>query len=121
MTADDSAGRTVRYGPRVIDIDILFYDDVQLGDGRTSRSAPTAGRARLCPEYGLDIAPTLIHPALDAPVEVLWRRLGSSTLTSVMPFGNRLWDWGKKSCVMGILNTTPDSFSGDGLANPHAS
>lgn len=25
------------------------------------------------------------------------------------------WEWGKKTYVMGIVNTTPDSFSGDGL------
>ena len=28
---------------------------------------------------------------------------------------NRLLDWGKRTYVMGILNITPDSFSGDGL------
>ncbi len=28
--------------------------------------------------------------------------------------------WGKRTYVMGILNLTPDSFSGDGLLQPHA-
>jgi len=28
---------------------------------------------------------------------------------------NRILDWGKRTYVMGILNITPDSFSGDGL------
>ena len=27
-----------------------------------------------------------------------------------------LFPWGERTCVMGILNVTPDSFSGDGLA-----
>jgi dihydropteroate synthase len=26
------------------------------------------------------------------------------------------WRWGERTCVMGIINVTPDSFSGDGLA-----
>src|SRR5215204_2605384 len=29
--------------------------------------------------------------------------------------GNHLFDWGSRTYVMGILNVTPDSFSGDGL------
>lgn len=34
--------------------------------------------------------------------------------------GNRLWPFdavGSRTCVMGILNTTPDSFSDGGLYN----
>lgn len=30
--------------------------------------------------------------------------------------GRRLFEWGQRTYVMGILNVTPDSFSGDGLA-----
>lgn len=26
-----------------------------------------------------------------------------------------IFEWGKKTCVMGIINVTPDSFSGDGI------
>ncbi|MGZ6267751.1 MAG: dihydropteroate synthase [Candidatus Limnocylindrales bacterium] len=29
--------------------------------------------------------------------------------------GNRLFEWGSRTFVMGIMNVTPDSFSGDGL------
>src|SRR5450759_341161 len=29
--------------------------------------------------------------------------------------GGRLFEWGKRTFVMGIVNVTPDSFSGDGL------
>jgi dihydropteroate synthase len=29
--------------------------------------------------------------------------------------GSRLFDWGSRTFVMGIVNVTPDSFSGDGL------
>ncbi|MBC7239847.1 MAG: dihydropteroate synthase, partial [Chloroflexi bacterium] len=29
--------------------------------------------------------------------------------------GRRTFAWGERTYVMGILNVTPDSFSGDGL------
>jgi len=32
-----------------------------------------------------------------------------------MRIGSALFDWGSRTYVMGILNVTPDSFSGDGL------
>jgi len=35
-----------------------------------------------------------------------------------LTIGNRKFDWGSRTYVMGILNVTPDSFSGDGLLSP---
>ena len=35
--------------------------------------------------------------------------------------GNHVFDWGSRTYVMGILNVTPDSFSGDGLLPPSTS
>ena len=32
-----------------------------------------------------------------------------------LKIGNHIFDWGTRTYVMGILNITPDSFSGDGL------
>jgi dihydropteroate synthase len=32
-----------------------------------------------------------------------------------LQIGNRIFNWGARTYVMGILNVTPDSFSGDGL------
>jgi len=32
--------------------------------------------------------------------------------------GNHTFNWGSRTYVMGILNVTPDSFSGDGLLSP---
>jgi dihydropteroate synthase len=34
-----------------------------------------------------------------------------------MTIRGRVFDWGRQTFVMGIVNVTPDSFSGDGLAN----
>jgi dihydropteroate synthase len=35
----------------------------------------------------------------------------------IADIGGSLFDWGSRSYVMGIINTTPDSFSGDGLGS----
>ena len=34
--------------------------------------------------------------------------------------GGRCFEWGRRSYVMGIVNVTPDSFSGDGVLDPAA-
>ena len=35
-----------------------------------------------------------------------------------LQIGNHIFNWGSRTYVMGILNITPDSFSGDGLLSP---
>ena len=35
-----------------------------------------------------------------------------------LTIGPRRFEWGRRTYVMGILNVTPDSFSGDGLVDP---
>ena len=36
-------------------------------------------------------------------------------MNSSLQIGNHVFKWGSRTFVMGILNITPDSFSGDGL------
>ncbi|GAB4449359.1 MAG: dihydropteroate synthase [Anaerolineales bacterium] len=40
---------------------------------------------------------------------------GVSVKSSSLQIGSHTFDWGSRTYVMGILNVTPDSFSGDGL------
>ncbi len=114
---EDSLGRTksIRYGPRVIDLDILFYDDAIIDT--PDLTVPHVG----VPERDFVLAPLLDldgglhHPRLDLSVQDLWKKLNKRTPPRVMPIGKRMWHWGRGARVMGILNITPDSFSGDGL------
>jgi dihydropteroate synthase len=39
----------------------------------------------------------------------------SSVEMSSLKIGSHIFDWGTRTYVMGILNVTPDSFSGDGV------
>ncbi|XP_028203636.1 folate synthesis bifunctional protein, mitochondrial-like isoform X2 [Glycine soja] len=81
-------GRTggIRYGPRPIDLDILFY-----GHSR--------GLTGLWEDLGS---------------ESLIGEFGKEGMYRVMPVANGLLDWSRRTSVMGILNVTPDSFSDGG-------
>ncbi|KAK8942748.1 hypothetical protein KSP39_PZI009209 [Platanthera zijinensis] len=49
-------------------------------------------------------------------MEEIWRgkSIGREGLRRVLPIGGQLWDWSKRTHVMGVLNLTPDSFSDGG-------
>ncbi|XP_024994503.1 folate synthesis bifunctional protein, mitochondrial isoform X1 [Cynara cardunculus var. scolymus] len=123
-------GRTkgVRYGPRPIDLDILFY-----GKYRINSEILTVPHERIW-ERPFVMAPLvdLLGSDVDADTVLCWHSfskkglfaswqelggeslIGKDGLRRVLPVDNRLWDWSKKTSVMGILNLTPDSFSDGG-------
>ena len=41
---------------------------------------------------------------------------GGHAVEWTVDIGGRRFEWGSRTYVMGIVNVTPDSFSGDGLA-----
>ncbi|MBI3812714.1 MAG: 2-amino-4-hydroxy-6-hydroxymethyldihydropteridine diphosphokinase [Nitrospirae bacterium] len=56
--------RSVRYGPRTIDLDILFYDDRIVREADLTIPHPRAHERRFVLEPLAEIAPELEHPAL---------------------------------------------------------
>ncbi len=68
----------IRFGPRPIDIDILFYDDViELSPALTIPHPRLHERAFVLVPLA-EIAPTFVHPRLRATVRVLLERLDST-------------------------------------------
>ena len=106
---------TVPNSPRTIDLDILFYDDAVVQDGDLAIPHPRLAERDFVLQPMRDLAADLHHPVFDETVEVLLARLSSPPLPWVMPIASHLWTWGARTYVMGILNVTPDSFSGEGL------
>ncbi|KAL6349982.1 hypothetical protein AAG906_002089 [Vitis piasezkii] len=125
-------GRTdgIRYGPRPIDLDILFY-----GKFRVNSEILTIPHERIW-ERPFVIAPLMdvmgssmesdtvaswhSFSKLSGGLFESWEKLGGESLIGknglkrVLPTGNVLWDWSLKTSMMGILNLTPDSFSDGG-------
>jgi dihydropteroate synthase len=54
------------------------------------------------------------HTEIAKEIELALSRLSGPQFRSCR-IGQRVFAWGKRTYVMGILNVTPDSFSGDGL------
>jgi dihydropteroate synthase/2-amino-4-hydroxy-6-hydroxymethyldihydropteridine diphosphokinase len=110
---------TFRYGPRAIDIDILLYDSDVIEQDHIQVPHPHLHERDFVLAPLNEIAPEVLHPRLEKTIEALSVVLD---LTQVQVFarrplrlGARWLHWGRQTYVMGILNVTPDSFSGDGL------
>ena len=115
---------TFRYGPRAIDIDILLYGEAVID--QVDVSIPHAHLHErdfvLAPLN--EIAPEAVHPKLGKTIEALGVAIDLSQVRVCakrpLCVGSIWWHWGRQTYVMGILNVTPDSFSGDGLLKKEA-
>ncbi|HVN55565.1 MAG TPA: dihydropteroate synthase [Anaerolineaceae bacterium] len=107
---------TFRNGPRVIDLDLLFYDDLVLSEPGLSLPHPGIPDRAFVLVPLADLAPDLRHPVRGQTVRQMLARVDRS---GVHPY-HSLLPWGTRTFVMGVLNVTPDSFSGDGLLRERA-
>ena len=72
------AGRlcdTVRFGPRIIDLDILFYDDAVIATAALEIPHPRLHKRRFVLQPICDIDPAIVHPVLQTTVSDLLARL----------------------------------------------
>lgn len=125
-------GRTdgIRYGPRPIDLDILFY-----GKFKVHSDILTIPHERIW-ERPFVMAPLIDLLGSDADCDTVacwhsfslhsgglfgsWEKMGGESLIGkegmkrVLPVKNDFWDWSLRTSIMGVLNVTPDSFSDGG-------
>ncbi|KAI9495184.1 Dihydropteroate synthase-like protein [Zychaea mexicana] len=113
-----------RNAPRPVDLDILFYNDLVMETD--TLTIPHIGIQER--EFVLwplcDIAKDMEHPKLYKTCGQLLSQLlkvsaetdsGPQQIDKVIPIQqNQSWKWKTKTYIMGILNTTPDSFSDGG-------
>jgi dihydropteroate synthase/2-amino-4-hydroxy-6-hydroxymethyldihydropteridine diphosphokinase len=102
----------VRNGPRQIDLDILLYDDLVVETRALTIPHPRLiGRAFVLVPFA-DLAPDLVHPVSGQPIRQLAAETDPTGMKRVM---EKLPPFGSRTFVMGVINLTPDSFSGDGV------
>ncbi len=110
--------KTFRYGPRKIDLDILFYDDLVYASDTLTIPHPFLHERAFVLIPLDEIAPGLVHPELNMTIGELAENINASGVRKLPGWifnKNRMPEWGKRTYIMGIINLTPDSFSGDGL------
>jgi len=78
----------VRYGPRVLDLDILLYDDRIVRTSRLTIPHPRMHKRAFVLQPICDINPSIIHPVLGQTVAVLLSHLGEKD-QRVIPLENQ--------------------------------
>ena len=74
-----AAGRikdSVRFGPRILDLDIILYDDRIIESERLVVPHPRMHKRRFVLRPICDIDPAVIHPVLKQKVQILLEELG---------------------------------------------
>ncbi|KAG0252517.1 trifunctional dihydropteroate synthetase [Mortierella polycephala] len=113
----------VRNGPRPIDIDILLYDSIEFKDEALTIPHVAMQDREFVLRPLCDIAKDVEHPKLYRHISQLFSqlllkqeeaKLGSSDIHKSFRLRDKIIRWDAKTLIMGILNTTPDSFSDGG-------
>lgn len=113
--------REFKWGPRLIDIDILFYDDEIIEDENLIVPHPYIYDREFVLEPLCEIARNYLHPVDRKRVwqmlDELRARTPKQEFCNIWECRDREIELGKKTLIMGILNVTPDSFSDGGDHN----
>ncbi len=67
--------RTVRWGPRTLDLDLLLFGDVIIDEPGLHLPHPRLEERSFVLEPLNELAPEMLHPALGLTVSELWARL----------------------------------------------
>jgi 7,8-dihydro-6-hydroxymethylpterin-pyrophosphokinase len=66
----------IRFGPRVLDLDIIFFDDLVLDSDSLVLPHPRMHQRRFVLQPICDIDPTIVHPVLKKDMQSLLADLG---------------------------------------------
>lgn len=107
---DLGRARSVRYGPRTIDLDLAFYADCVIDDPPFLILPHYQADVRaFVLEPLCDMVPDFVHPRTGRTLRAHWQALAQPPLKQVLPIGPQLWDVRSRTRVMGVLNVSPES------------
>ncbi len=109
-----------KWGPRLIDIDLIFFNDRIIDNETLSIPHLEIDQRAFVLAPLADIAAEKVNPRSGSTVARMLANIDPTTVERLTDPKYRLnkpavFAWGVKTYVMGILNVTLDSFSGDGL------
>ena len=112
--------KTLRYGPRVIDLDILLYGDQTYQSQDLTIPHASMRERRFVLQPLCDLIPMEQDPVTKKTWYELLQECPQDSVKKLdvsLELNKPVINWGLRSYTMGIVNLTPDSFSGDGLMN----
>jgi 2-amino-4-hydroxy-6-hydroxymethyldihydropteridine diphosphokinase len=81
---------SVRYGPRLIDLDILFYDDLVLDSDELTIPHPRLHERAFVLVPLADLAPDFVHPVLRKSVSTLLQQVDAGGIRLYASAGGKL-------------------------------
>ena len=93
---ENNRTRDVRWGPRTLDLDILFYGDLVTADSRLEVPHPRLHQRRFVLQPLADLAPELTHPVLGKTVAELLAGLPDDDIDDIVVFMD---EWSVAPCL----------------------
>jgi 2-amino-4-hydroxy-6-hydroxymethyldihydropteridine diphosphokinase len=125
QSVETSLGRTrdVRWGPRTVDLDLLFVEDQILSNPRLSLPHPSAWYRRFVLDPLAEIAPLMRHPVLNETISELRDRFGQRPLVIAVeessPDFQRRWASEMSARFPSVRLTAPDETAQEPAACLH--
>lgn len=108
--------KNVRYGPRIIDLDLCFLADCVVDDPPFLILPHYQATVRgFVLEPLCDMVPDFVNPTTGRTLREHWRDLGSPPMERVLPVRGAVWSLEARTRIAGAMNASPESELAPGI------